>query len=487
MIRAARRLRARTRLTLWYIALLAGTLLAIGGATLWSVAQTLASAEDALLRSRANELRARLEVDKGRLKLDADDDTSQMAALTTGLDLARVWDGSGHLILERAWSGSSAVGLTAFGPALAGESASTRASVASGASFRLYTEPVLDHGRVVGALQVGRSSAELDATLTRLGSSGLLGLAAAMLLAWIGGSFLAARALAPVDRIRRAAEQLSVDDLSARLGLTLPDDELGRLAIAFDGMLERLDRAFQRQRRFTADAAHELRTPLAVIRSEVDVALARPRDAGEYIRVLASAREEVERLTHLTESLLVLARADEGQELSLAPLDLEELVAEVGARMTTRTHQRGLRLGVELTAVGPVRGDPTWLTQLLLNLLDNAFRHTPPGGTVTVTLSPVDGGARLQVADTGEGIPPEHLERVFERFYRADRARSRAAGGAGLGLAICDWIARAHAGRLEIASQPGQGTSVSLWLPTAPPEPELKPSSLQARSAVEVH
>jgi heavy metal sensor kinase len=480
-----RRLRARTRLTLWYVVLLAGILLLVGDATLWSVGRTLAGGEDALLQSRSAGLRAKLETDKGRLKFGGDDNETGVAELTAGLDLARVWDSNRNVVFERAWSETASIGRGPLEQALSGGPVSDQERTAGEASFRLFAEPIVDHGRIVGVVEVGRSSAELEQTVARLGLIGLVGLAAALLLAWVGGSLLAKRALAPVDRIRRAAEQLSTDDLSSRLALALPDDELGRLATAFDAMLDRLDHGFQRQRRFTADAAHELRTPLAIMRSEVDVALANPRSPDDYRLVLASVREELERLTRLTESLLMLARADEQQSQPLAPVDLEELVAEVSARSTSRVHEHGLRLGVELAVVGPViNGDATWLTQLLVNLLDNAMRHTLPGGSITVTLRPVHGGIELAVADSGEGIPPEHLERIFERFYRADRARSRASGGTGLGLAICDWIARVHRGHLQVASQPGQGTTVTLWLPAAPAGP--RSASSAPRPVVEV-
>jgi signal transduction histidine kinase len=248
------------------------------------------------------------------------------------------------------------------------------------------------------------------------------------------------------------------------------------LATAFDGMIDRLDGAFQRQRRFTADASHELRTPLTIIRSQAEVALARPREPAYYARVLSSIREEAERLGHLVESLLIMARADAGRALTLEPVDLEEIVAEAGARVATRAHERGIRLAVEIESTHPVRGDATWLTQLLSNLLDNALRHTPSGGQVTLSVGPAPDGALLKVADTGEGIAPEHLPHLFERFYRADQARSRSAGGTGLGLAICDWVARMHGGRLEVDSTLGRGTTFSLWLPlAAAPAPAPSP------------
>jgi heavy metal sensor kinase len=332
-------------------------------------------------------------------------------------------------------------------------------------------------------VEVGRSEADIQALLGRLRLLGAGGSFVALVWAWFGGYFLARRALAPVDQITRAAQKISGEDLSERLNLPLPDDELGRLAAAFDDMIERLDQAFRRQRQFTADASHELRTPLAVIRSQAEVALRQPRDAAYYSRVLGSIGEESERLTRLAENLLALARADDRQPVACEPLDLEELVAEAGARVAPRARDRGIQLTVTIEPIGAVRGDATWLTQLLLNLLDNALRHTRANGRVQLSLGPASSGALLQVSDNGEGIPPEHLPHVFERFYRADRARSRAAGGAGLGLAICAWVARAHDGRLEVASTLDRGTTFSLWLPTAVSSAPGDPSSTRAAGA----
>jgi heavy metal sensor kinase len=286
-----------------------------------------------------------------------------------------------------------------------------------------------------------------------------------------------------VDRITRAAERISAEDLSRRLALPLPDDELGRLASAFDAMIARLDDAFQRQRRFTADASHELRTPLAAMRARADVALTRPRAQGYYVEVIAAMREESERLSNLADSLLMLARADSGHLPELADADLAEVLAEVGEHAAARARERGIVLEVTLTQTTLVRGNATWLRQLVLNLLDNAFRHTPPGGRVTLALQPAPDGAVLTVADTGDGIPPEHLPHIFERFYRADPGRARAAGGSGLGLAICDWIARAHGTRLDVQSAPGSGTTFTLQLPSVTQQIGPAPPQVAALAA----
>lgn len=213
---------------------------------------------------------------------------------------------------------------------------------------------------------------------------------------------------------------------------------MGRLAATFDQMLDRLEAAFQRQRQFTADASHELRTPLALIASQIDLALERPRPADAYRAVLASLRDDTTRLSQLLSELLTLARADAGYvTLDAEPLDLATLVEDVVVAMQPLARTAGIALGQRAEESVRVVGDQTRLTQLLVNLIDNGLKYTPVGGSVTVAVGRVDQRAFVSVGDTGEGIPPEHLPHLFERFYRVDTARDRAAGGAGLGLAIC--------------------------------------------------
>ena len=231
-------------------------------------------------------------------------------------------------------------------------------------------------------------------------------------------------------------------------------------------MLARLEQAFEQQRRFTADASHELRTPLSVIRSLADVALTSPRDEAYDRGVYASISEETERLGRLVESLLVLARADAGSALSLSSVDLDEIAMDAAERVAERASRQRVGLVVLASERCRVRGDASWLTQLVLNLVDNALRHTPTGGRVTLAVNADTDGVRAGgLGHRASGIAPEDLPRLFERFYRVDEDRSRATGGAGLGLAICEWIARVHGGRLSVESEVGRGTTFTLWLP----------------------
>ena len=489
------RLPARTRLTLWYVALLAGTLIVLGGIGQWLTLRSLYAGQDEVLRSKAAAVGTEVDMEKGRLEFPDDGPRNVMPSVASGLDVVRVWGADGMVVFDQGPGATFPdVAPATRDAVLAGPDHFETVSFGAD-TYRLYLQPVERKGKPVGVLEIGKSEAEIHAVITQLRSASVAGLVVALAVAWLGGSFLAGRALRPVDEITRAAEQMGVRDLSLRLPAPTVDDEFGRQTAAFNAMLERLERAFERQSRFTADASHELRTPLSTIRSLVDVALTSPRGEAYDRRVYASIAEETERLSRLIESLLVLARADQGNPLTLHPVDLDEIAVDAVERIAVRAAQQGVSLDLSASERCPVQGDATWLTQLLLNLLDNALRHTPPGGRIAVACANVESGptetlgsietppangahgagtaldsrqtraVTLTVSDTGPGIAPEHLPRLFERFYRADAARARVTGGTGLGLAICAWIAQAHSGRLTVASELGRGTTFTLWLP----------------------
>jgi signal transduction histidine kinase len=238
-------------------------------------------------------------------------------------------------------------------------------------------------------------------------------------------------------------------------------------------LLGRLDRSFESMREFMADASHELRTPLSIIRGEADVALAHERQPAEYRESLAIIQDEARRLTRLVEDLLNLARADAGHnQLQVEDLYLNDLLEECCRSAQAQARQRGVRLTGRQSQDVPFRGDPQLLRRLIANLLDNAIRYTMPDGQVEAGLDIEEGSVVLTVADTGVGIPAEAMDRIFERFYRFDKSRSRAEGGFGLGLSIVKWIADAHRGSIDVRSRLGEGTSFTVRLPrTTGPAP----------------
>lgn len=453
----------RLRLTLWYIVLLAVILAAFSAGIYLTLRHSLNANLNDSLEVRSDELLAivRFEGDQPTLA----------GAVPPGPQgeveqFVRVFDASGALTFDTS-AVQEEVALDSDGlqAALAGRTATRNADSADD-TFRALFVPIRRDGQIAGALEVARSRDDVSETLRTLLL--ILGISypATLALASFGGVFLAGRALSPIDKLTRHARRLSAEDLSQRLNLELPADEVGRLARTFDEMLERLDGAFRRQRQFTADASHELRTPLTAIKGQVEVALSKERSAAAYREVLQTANEEVDRLIRLVGSLLTLARADAGQiPLTLEPVDLPGLVAGAVEHVRPAAEQRGIEL---LMAAGPpvtVRADEDLLLQLLLNLLDNALKHTPSGGRVTTSWDAKDGRVELSVRDTGSGIAAEHLGRVFDRFYRVDTARSRAEGGVGLGLSICQWIAEAHGGAITVESSPDQGATFTITLP----------------------
>ena len=333
-------------------------------------------------------------------------------------------------------------------------------------AVRVLTWPVVSSGRVVAVVRVGMSEAALDRTM----SSFLLIMAAlfplALALAGGGGWFFAHRALRPVDRMTQAARQIGASQLHARIELTGADDELDRLAGTLNEMLTRLEAAFTEMRQFTADASHELQTPLTILRGEVEIALRAERSPEEYVKVMKSALEEIERISLLVEGLLLLARSDAGVlKMDLKPLDPMALVEDVLGRLGPLARARSVALSLGSMEPMEVRGDLVHLRRLLFNLVDNAIKYTPEGGTVLVSVERRGELAVLAVEDTGIGVAHEEQHKVFQRFYRSAEARSGAEGGSGLGLAIVKSIAEAHGGRVEIESAPGRGSTFKVYLP----------------------
>jgi heavy metal sensor kinase len=309
---------------------------------------------------------------------------------------------------------------------------------------------------------------EVDQELTLLRAALVLAIPAVLAAAGGWGYLMARKALAPMDRLRRSTEEITAARLDRRLPVANTHDELGRLTQTVNAMIARLEQSFTEIRRFTADASHELRTPLAVIRTEAEVALARPLEPAEYRNLLGSILEECERLTRLTEQLLALAREDVGVSRPCEPFDLSAVVRRVVEDMRPLAEARSVHLRAEVKGVLRARGDSLRLRQVFVNVLDNAIKYTPSGGEVTVEAGLREGQAIVTVCDTGVGIPPEHLPRVFDRFYRVDKGRSRREGGTGLGLSIAQSIVAAHGGRIELASTPGQSTTCTVRLPVEP-------------------
>ena len=353
--------------------------------------------------------------------------------------------------------------------------------VAGGRRFFDADFPSLGRQRVlVGELRAADNSfaavlmaplEEVDRELGLLLWAILLAVPAALSASGGWSYFMACKALAPMEQLRRSTKEITATRLDLRLPVANTHDELGRLTGTINEMITRLERSFAEVRRFTADASHELRTPLAVIRSEAEVALTHPLGEEGSRNLLGSILEEIERLTRLTDQLLTLAREDADAAPRPEAVDLTTLVSVVVDNMRPLAESKGVTLTVKKDGPVEVRGDGVRLRQVLYNLLDNAIKYTPEGGLVAVRCGRGEGEAFVAVWDTGVGIAPEHQPRVFDRFYRVDKARSREQGGTGLGLSIAQSIVAAHGGRIELDSAPDRGTTFTITLPESPGPP----------------
>lgn len=331
-------------------------------------------------------------------------------------------------------------------------------------AYGQYFESYLHH--VIGyRILVGRSIAPELAARRRfalwLVAAGTIVLAVGLCGSW----WLAGRALRPVQKISAAASRISAGNLSERIDVAETDNELGQLATTLNSTVSRLESAFEQQKQFTADASHELRTPLAVMISEAQTTLARLRSETEYRETVEACLSTAQQMRRLTESLLELARYDSGQEnLHRTPFDLADLAGDGAGLLEPLAADRNVRIETDLSAA-PTTGDADRIRQVIINLISNAIYYNKPAGHVRVSSRHTTGEAIIVVEDNGMGIAAEDLSNIFKRFYRADKARSRASGNSGLGLAICKAIVDAHGGQLTVTSKLGEGTTFTLTLP----------------------
>lgn len=323
------------------------------------------------------------------------------------------------------------------------------------------------HDIVIGA---ARSLEGQDRTLRDARYAILLGIPFMLIVATAGGSLLARKSLDPVSAIAEQAARISAASLHERVAVPNPRDELGRLAAVLNELLERLDRSFEEQRRFTADASHELRTPVAIISGEAELALSRDGRSPEELReALARVRAESDRLKRIVDDLFLLARAEAGDPI-MVPREvyLGEVAADSVRALRSLAERKTVTLGFEGSEDLPFQGDEALLRRLFVNLLDNAIKYTPPGGDVTLSAERQNGSYVVAVADTGPGIPPDAQPHIFDRFYRSDRdRRASATGGAGLGLAIASWIAQTHGGTVGLERSDASGSRFVVRLPAS--------------------
>lgn len=472
----------RLRLTLWYTAILSVILAVFGTIVYFGLSRSLLTALDDHLQREANQIISNLKFEDSADYEDDENDEEHH-------EYAGVVKPEMEYIPEPGvfWRVLSPDGQPFFDPGYLRNSSIANSTLdidrphfeygvlADDTPIRLYTLPFVIRQQQAGAVQVAESYVEIQDVQRRLVI--LLGLSIPLIIlgASAGGWFLANSALAPIDRITRAANQITTHDLSRRLNLELPNDEVGRLAATFDSMLDRLETGFEQQKRFIGDASHEMRTPLTILKGDVEVALIRPRSADEYRETLEMVNQTTDRLTGLVEELLLLARADNNQyPLRFEACDLVELLSGEIRRLNPVAEAKNISLTLDAPPSLLMIADLDKLARLFTNLIDNAIKYSEPGDMVHVTVTPKSDQVQVAVTDTGPGIPPEHLPRVFDRFYRVDKARARKltdpakAGGMGLGLSIAQWLAQIHSGTITVTSEVGCGTTFTVHLPLKP-------------------
>jgi two-component system OmpR family sensor kinase len=451
----------RARLTLWYTSVLAGVLIVFGAAVYFLLSASLfRQVEDKLQRTADDILRASqfqiAGIPLSTLQLELD--------LTANI-FVQVFDSEGTLLQQTM---NFAMEDRPFDETTLNTDVPLFSSVMiEGTRFRVLTVPVIREAnkQVVACLQLAESLQTIDQTrellIFILAGGGIVVILIAAMVGWM----TAGTALRPIEELTESALQITqTDDLSRRIPISgSPRDEVGKLILAFNETLERLENLFETQRRFLADVSHELRTPLTAIRGNVDLI----RRMGEADPIsLDAISSEVDRMTRMVRDLLTLVQAETGK-LPLAQdiVELDTLLLEVFQQAKILANGKlDIKLGQEDQA--SVRGDRDRLKQVLLNLIANALDHTPSGGLMVLGLSRVGDYARLTVTDSGPGIPKEDLPYIFERFYRVETSRKRKdSGGAGLGLSIAYWITKSHNGRIEVASEVGKGSTFSVWLP----------------------
>lgn len=506
----------RTQMTLWYTGVFALILLLAGGALYATLERLLASGFDTALQVRTEQIGSGISISGHTLTVrdvtgelpgsavgsmgdrveNASAGVPETNALSggSGADegrptsdvnfgaLVRVLDATGHTVyVSPPFLALNAPPASVSAPLRGGTWRGT-VTAPSGQQVRLYSAPLSQLGTVFGIVQVGEPLSPLTETLHTV-EAYLLFIVPFILVLSAGGSYwLAGRAFSPIKRLTRTARDIEAKDLRRRLPVPRAHDEVRELVLTLNEMIDRLDRAFALQRRFVADASHELRTPVAAIQSLTDVALLQEAPPEEYRTILRRVNAQSERLRHLISDLLALARADEGQTvLESEPVCLELLALEAVAIAEPLARERDIRIEVQVRESATIVGDEARLMQAVMNVLDNAIRFTPPGGRVVVTIGIRDDRALLSVADTGVGIAPEHQSSIFDRFYRIDAARSRKNGGSGLGLAIADWLVRAHGGTIVVESDIGQGATFAITLPL----PASLPGGVDDRLAAE--
>jgi heavy metal sensor kinase len=452
----------RFRLTAWYGGVLLAGLILFGFGSWFAMRRSLYQSVDHELRDHLRDVKGFMDLEMAKLSpAEIIEEFGEHAALGPDGELYQVRDGAGNWLYRSPR-------LTIPVAEVSGDEVQFVNVAQQGRIFRVASTRVVVSGKQY-AVDIAISMSEMLESLDRFRNLLLMLIPILVAGALGGGYWVSRRALGPVDEITRAARSISIQNLSDRLTVAQSGDELQRLSETVNGMLARLELSVSRMKQFTADASHELRAPVAVIRTTAELTLRKDRSPDEYRGALREVLVESERTSQLVDSLLMLARADSGaDQLTLRPIDVAACVREACEEGTKLAESHRIQFDYQIPpeAVN-IQGDAPAVRRLFFSLIDNAIKYTPEGGRVHVELHAHNGFVAGEVGDDGIGIAGDDLPYVFDRFWRADKARSREAGGAGLGLSIARWIAERHGGAIEVESALGRGSTFRVKLPVS--------------------
>lgn len=460
----------RSRLTAWHVAVLGFFLILFSILLYVFLSKRLHESIDNSLKVSANVIQKAALLEYSRTPLPGLDlFFDQFLGYSNINKFYRIYDGSGHVDSRSKGIDASKFPLTqdAYSRATQGKMTYETFKLVPWHRVRVITMPVIRNDNLVNLIQVGTSLKGVEHTLKNLRIFLFTAIPCALILSTLGGRFMATRALKPVAEITSTAQDIAHGaNLSRRIPIPEVQDEIGNLARTFNEMMNRLEKSFNQVRQFSSDASHELRTPLTVLKGQSELVLSKPRSKAEYQEVLSSNLEEINYMSRVLEDLLILSKGDEGKvSLEKEPVELSSIVEEVSRQGEIFADEKEVKIILAYLEPVTILGDAHRLKQMVWILLHNAVKFTPSGGEIKITLQDLDDTVYFTIRDNGIGIPEQDLPKIFDRFYRVDKARSRMDGGSGLGLSICKHIVDRHHGTVDVESKLGEGTKFKIRFP----------------------
>ncbi len=451
----------RSRLTLWFTVVFAVSFLLVSVLIYEYISTILSDSLNQALTRETMWLAARMErsTERNEPRSEVQDEIFEHAAFYPEKEYIEIWDDSGKIFYHSMNLGKVDTLLSHIPP-------SNTSRIVTVPNFHDQEIRIATAKNAVATVYLAMPTDSITSPVSHLMRIFVWILPVVIVVALAAGTFFAKKSFSKINEVVKAAQHITADRLDNRIPPHHTDDEIGRVISTFNEMISRLDVSFAQMKQFSADASHELRTPLTVMRSQLETALHSGASLGEIRELVANCLDEALRMSSIIDNLLLLAKGD-AQTIRQEPVDLRRLLRITYDESVILASVKSIAVTLEAPCHATVRGDEERLRQMLLNLIDNAIKYSPPNGTIMLKLSREDGRAAISVRDRGIGIPPSEIPRIFDRFYRVDRARSRELGGAGLGLSIAQWIVQAHGGTIDVKSDVNSGSQFTVFLPLA--------------------